>query len=165
MRDVLASCHILSPLLPARQQDSAAPYFIPGGASLRAPPSSHENQKAPLQNSKGTIHVMIEWKGASTKQAKGTFWKPCDGAAICGGIKAAVASWAMDGASSRREILPLRYALNFPEDLRDRLREIATELGSRPSPTPNRSTTIHPPISPRTGAKRTSRFARIRSSR
>src|SRR5713226_7200481 len=59
----------------------------------------------------------------------------------------------MDGASSRREILPLRYALNFPEDLRDRLREIATELGSRPSP-PNRSATIHPPISPRTGAKR-----------
>jgi hypothetical protein len=57
----------------------------------------------------------------------------------------------MDGASSRREILP-RYALNFPEDLRDRLREIATELGSRPSPTPNRSATIHP--SPRTGAKR-----------
>jgi len=42
----------------------------------------------------------------------------------------------------------------FPEDLRDRLREIATELVSRPSPSPNRSATIHRPISPRTGAKR-----------
>ena len=38
----------------------------------------------------------------------------------------------------------------FPEDLRDRLREIA--LVSRPSPTPNRSATIHAAISPRTGA-------------
>src|SRR5229473_978687 len=40
----------------------------------------------------------------------------------------------------------------FPEDLRDRLREIATELVSRPSPTPNRLATIHAAISPRTGA-------------
>ena len=42
----------------------------------------------------------------------------------------------------------------FPEDLRDRLREIATELVSRPSPTVNRSPTIHAPITPRSGAKR-----------
>jgi two-component system nitrate/nitrite response regulator NarL len=42
----------------------------------------------------------------------------------------------------------------FPEDLRDRLREIATELVSGPSPTMNRSATIHAPITPRSGAKR-----------
>ena len=41
----------------------------------------------------------------------------------------------------------------FPEDLRDRLREIATELVSGPSPTMNRSA-IHAPITPRSGAKR-----------
>jgi DNA-binding NarL/FixJ family response regulator len=42
----------------------------------------------------------------------------------------------------------------FPDDLRDWLREIATELVSRPSPTPNRSATIRAAISPRTAAKR-----------
>jgi DNA-binding NarL/FixJ family response regulator len=42
----------------------------------------------------------------------------------------------------------------FPEDLRDRLREIATELVSTPSPATNRSATIRAPIAPRIGAKR-----------
>jgi len=42
----------------------------------------------------------------------------------------------------------------FPEDLRDTLREIAAELVSRPSPTPNRSATILAPISPCTAPKR-----------
>jgi two-component system, NarL family, nitrate/nitrite response regulator NarL len=42
----------------------------------------------------------------------------------------------------------------FPEDLRDKLREIATELVSRSSPTMNRSPTIHASIAPRSDAKR-----------
>jgi len=55
---------MLSPLLPARQQDSAVPYFIPGGASLDEHPLVAENQKGPFLKFKRDL--ISGWKGAST---------------------------------------------------------------------------------------------------